>query len=1715
MIMRGNYFKYTISRTLWCLISVFLFTAFSSATITYQYTNKVPNYHIDNALKDTHILQNALPKDELGFYLFSHGRPGELFINNKWIGAEEIATFVKTHFSFPFGEMAAGQRGHEISAGQRSLNIYGCYFAQGEKGKAAITYLEKELHIQVAASTNLTGVTGDWILEIGGNATPLEVKNYEYTLQSTITSVTTELSSTGNIAVLNDGTLNQQNFYLNNQNYPGTNREIFNIGFNQAAIITELRFLLDTSYNPNTSFLSPTTQFRVEGFDGASYTDLTGTITMTGTVTAEEEVINLSGNTTAYIGYRLLWVGGGPIRYDPWIEEILFTETIINPCDPVASGNLDTDGDGVSDVCDLDDDNDGILDTAEGCVETTATITLIGGLPAHFSNATFTDLFDANTANAVNNRRRIHHPPNNDLHLDFGTTLPSATPISIYWGNSEQGNDPVKYLGLEVVLFNGATQVGPTYATSYDAVASPVIRVFDVFSSAPITSIIIRSRQDDDGKDPHLFEFSVDGQFGSSITIACSGQDTDNDGIPDHLDTDSDNDGCSDAIEGGANFTTANTDANDMLVGGVDANGVPTIATGSGQPVGSSQNNAVQDANCPDPCDPIASGNVDTDGDGVSDICDIDDDNDGIVDCREKELLGNVSEYLNITGDASETSANEFQLTPNLNNQSGQAWSFGRINFNESFTLSFEANFGTTNNGADGITVTFHNDPLGTNAVGLPGNAIGAGGIQNGIVMEFDTFDNSNTSLPEIAADHASFWDSDQTSPTAILRPNVTLGASGNIEDGQWHTIVISWNATTQTLSYLFDNLYSDAYTADLITNFFAGESNVHFGFTASTGGSTNNHSIRIADACSLPLSKDSDNDGIKNSIDLDSDNDGIPDNIEAQTTAGYIPPTGLDDDHDGLDNAYDATPNGNSDGTGSIGLIPVNTDGTDEMDYLDTDTDNDGINDSVESFTNTPIPTNGVGANGLSDDSESIDNYNDVNGNAYTGGLFTLLDSDNDVNPGGGNAIALTIDYDYRDASNNECDAAISNNLDTDGDGISDICDLDDDNDGILDVNENQVVVLSTSSSFNTATQAWQSSGVSITAGITIRFTSPTSSIGSAIVSGGPYSGQSILKYFFDQSADRRWVDLDGNYYRDNANNHVRNPNTSVNLPFANLVAADYTNRLRFLGMVDTNGNGQYDPGVDELLGEVFAVNNTLSFTPATSGEIYVVFADDFYGDNDGDLTFQIEQTVGDTDLDGIIDSLDLDSDNDGCYDVVESGGIDANNDGILDGTGFDANGLVIGGTGGYNGITGNEYIATRLQITSATTNQTANNGDAVSFSVSARGDETTTFIGNAPTTTPSYTSLGNANAGIRYQWYLGNPDTGGTAIFGETNASLDLIATEALDGQQYVVVITHVDYVCAREVQSGTLSVLVTNIALVQTAAFIDTNSNGCADASETVTYTFEVTNLGNTNLTAVSLTDAELPVISYSNGDTNGNGELDTTEIWVYTATYTIHPTNIATGFITNQATVQGTSSAQTVTDLSGSTIYNDLPTVVHLTACGIGGNSFFGERSGNQNTKGVYNNFFGNAAGLSNVTGNHNLFIGENSGFALTTGNYNVFIGKNAGVATTTSDHNTFLGSYSGVTNTGQGNIFIGHHADGLITGANDLFVLQNDNLNASLIIGDFQANSLQINGRLIIQNKLNLSPKTQIPSTANTGDMYYDSRDNKLKVWTGTVWESLN
>ncbi|WPP49752.1 tandem-95 repeat protein [Catalinimonas niigatensis] len=162
----------------------------------------------------------------------------------------------------------------------------------------------------------------------------------------------------------------------------------------------------------------------------------------------------------------------------------------------------------------------------------------------------------------------------------------------------------------------------------------------------------------------------------------------------------------------------------------------------------------------------------------------------------------------------------------------------------------------------------------------------------------------------------------------------------------------------------------------------------------------------------------DTDGDNIPDAYDLDSDGDGIPDNVEAQTTAGYIAPSGIYTN--GLDNAYVG------------GLTPINTDAafpnSDLIpDYLDVDSDNDGIYDVVEA--NLVLSGRDYDGDGLDNNIDTVVGLDDPNGIVNDPGALPNSDGINDI--------------DVRDAR------------DSDGDGIQDVSDDDDDNDGIPDTEE------------------------------------------------------------------------------------------------------------------------------------------------------------------------------------------------------------------------------------------------------------------------------------------------------------------------------------------------------------------------------------------------------------------------------------------------------------------------------------------------------------------------------------------------------------------------------------------------------------------------------------------------------------------------------------
>jgi gliding motility-associated-like protein/uncharacterized repeat protein (TIGR01451 family) len=120
---------------------------------------------------------------------------------------------------------------------------------------------------------------------------------------------------------------------------------------------------------------------------------------------------------------------------------------------------------------------------------------------------------------------------------------------------------------------------------------------------------------------------------------------------------------------------------------------------------------------------------------------------------------------------------------------------------------------------------------------------------------------------------------------------------------------------------------------------------------------------------------------------------------------------------------------------------------------------------------------------------------------------------------------------------------------------------------------------------------------------------------------------------------------------------------------------------------------------------------------------------------------------------------------------------------------------------------------------------------------------------------------------------------------------------------------------------------------IALVKTGTFIDTNNDGFAQVGEKINYVFTVTNTGNVTVTNIVITDNQLPGLTISNspvvslavGATNSS----------VTGVYTITQADIDAGRVTNTALASGKDpKGNNVTDISGTTVNNDAPTVTTL-------------------------------------------------------------------------------------------------------------------------------------------------------------------------------------
>ena len=182
----------------------------------------------------------------------------------------------------------------------------------------------------------------------------------------------------------------------------------------------------------------------------------------------------------------------------------------------------------------------------------------------------------------------------------------------------------------------------------------------------------------------------------------------------------------------------------------------------------------------------------------------------------------------------------------------------------------------------------------------------------------------------------------------------------------------------------------------------------------------------------SIPLG-DIDGDSVAAWFDDDSDGDGRPDSEEGSA----------DVDNDGIRNFLDTDDDNDSLSTADEVLngLGLNVDGDDDglPDWYDQDSDGDGIGDAVEGFADR----NGNGVSAFVDATEAVDPSFDSDGDSLADGVEIVLGTDIASLDSDADGIADAVETNGGDAVN------------TDDDGLIDALDTDADDDGLSDLTE------------------------------------------------------------------------------------------------------------------------------------------------------------------------------------------------------------------------------------------------------------------------------------------------------------------------------------------------------------------------------------------------------------------------------------------------------------------------------------------------------------------------------------------------------------------------------------------------------------------------------------------------------------------------------------
>ena len=292
------------------------------------------------------------------------------------------------------------------------------------------------------------------------------------------------------------------------------------------------------------------------------------TINIIGANFNSSSVVNITTSTTS-IQVPLVYDGGGAAGVRTLQVNLNGSSTA---CNVNVLVDEDTDGDGIGNSEDLDDDNDGILDTTEGqCINTSnpstdgfdsplvATVNGNNIQSVNPYNGWGTETGGANAFNVIRvNGAGYSSGPDvaqsgtqyidinsssTYVYKDIILTTPTVFSASAWFANRETSIGGYVPWSSNIQIRNQTTSVVVAQGNTVNLTAA---LGDEYWYKSAITSVSLPAGT------YRIRMFVSD--FGHLDSISyCFSTDTDGDGTPDHLDLDSDNDGCADAIEGSEN----------------------------------------------------------------------------------------------------------------------------------------------------------------------------------------------------------------------------------------------------------------------------------------------------------------------------------------------------------------------------------------------------------------------------------------------------------------------------------------------------------------------------------------------------------------------------------------------------------------------------------------------------------------------------------------------------------------------------------------------------------------------------------------------------------------------------------------------------------------------------------------------------------------------------------------------------------------------------------------------------------------------------------------------------------------------------------------------------------------------------------------------------------------------------------------------------------